>query len=119
MNIDAVLKEVTISHRRRKLNQIIQGNGLRDAYLAKLARVRVQEGGISRLCMQALLWLSQSKRVLNAKELSQALEVEIGSTDLDPQNLPAIEILLGCSFVFVTLEESSHTVHLVHYSLQE
>jgi len=119
LNIDAVLKEVTISQRKKKLNQMIQGNGLQDAYSARLARVGAQDGGMLRLNMEALMWLSHSNRALNANELCQGSEVAIGSTDLDCQNIPAIEILRGCYFGLVTLEESSNTLHLVHYTLEE
>ena len=47
-----------------------------------------------------------------------SLEVE-GSTDLDIRNIPAIEALLACSLGLVTVEQSSSTVRLVHYTLQE
>ena len=119
LNIDAVLEEVTIRQRKKKLDQMMKGNGLRNAYSATLARVRAQKGSMSRLAMEALMWLSHSKRPLNASELCHALGVEIGSTDLDPQNIPAIEILLGASLGLITLEAFSHTLRLVHYTLQE
>jgi len=41
------------------------------------------------------MWLSHSKGPLNVHELCDTLGVEIGSTDLDPQNIPAVETLLG------------------------
>ena len=98
---------------------MIQGNGLRDAYSATVERIRAQEGGMSRLGMEALMWLSHSKRPLSANELCHALGIELGSIDPDPRNIPAIEILLGCSLGLVTLEASSQTLRLVHYTLQE
>ena len=69
--------------------------------------------------MEMLMWLSHSERALNTNELCHALGVEIGSTDLNSQNIPAIETLLGCSLGLVTVEASSYTVRLVHYTLQE
>jgi len=119
LNIDTVLEEATISQRKKRLDRVIQGNSLRDAYSATLERIRAQRGGISKLGMGALMWLSHSERPLNANELCHALGVEIGSTDLDSQNIPVIETLLGCTLGLVTLEASSHTLHLVHYTLQE
>ena len=55
LNIDAVREEVAIHQRNEKLDQMIQSNGLQDAYSATLARIRVQKGGISRLGMDALI----------------------------------------------------------------
>ena len=119
LNIDAVLEEVTISQRKQKLDQMIQGRGLLDAYSATLARIKAQKGSKARLGMEVLMWLSHAERPMNANELCHALGVEVCSTNLDPQNIPAIETLLGCSFGLVTLEASSYTVRLVHYTLQE
>jgi len=119
LNIDAVLEEVTISQRKKKLEQMIKGGGLRDAYSATLERIKAQKGSKARLGIEVLMWLSHSERPLNANELCHALGVEIGSTDLDYQNIPAIETLLGCSLGLVIVEASSHTVRLVHYTLKE
>ena len=65
------------------------------------------------------MWLSHSERPLKADELCYAMGVEIGSADLNSQNIPTIETLLGCSLGLVTVEASSYTVRLVHYTLQE
>ena len=96
---------------------MIQGNGLRDAYSATLARIKAQKGSKSKLGMEALMWLSHSGRPLNANELCYALGVEIGSVDLDSQNIPAIETVLGCSLGLLIVEASTYTVRLVHYTL--
>ena len=98
---------------------MIQGNGLRSAYSATLARIMAQKGSKSKLGMEVLMWLSHSERPLNTDELCDALGVEIGSTDLNSQNIPMIETLLGCSLGLVIVEASSFTVRLVHYTLQE
>ena len=98
---------------------MIKGNGLRDAYSGTLARIKEQKGSRSRLGMEVLMWLSHSEGYLNASELCHALGVEIGSTDLNSQNIPTIETLLGCSLGLVTVEAYSHTLRLVHYTLRE
>ena len=45
--------------------------------------------------------------------------VEINSTDLNPENVPAIETVLACSLGLVVVEASSRTVRLIHSTLQE
>jgi len=65
------------------------------------------------------MWLSHSERPLNVNELCHALGVEIGSTDLNSREIPAIETLLRCSFGLVTVEAPSYPVRLAHYTLQE
>ena len=119
LNINAVLGEVTIHARRKKLDEMVQGNGLRSAYSATLKRIQAQEGSRSRLGMEVLMWLSHSEQPLKADELCYAMGVEIGSTDLNSQNIPTIETLLGCSLGLVTVEAYTYTVRLVHYTLQE
>ena len=90
-----------------------------DAYSATLARIKAQKGSKSKLGMEALMWLSHSERPFLANELCHALAVEIGSIDLDYQNIPSIETLLGCSLGLVIVEASSYTVRLVHYTPKE
>ena len=119
LNIDAILGEVTIRQRRKKLEEITQGNGLSDAYTATLTRLKSQKGYKSVLGLNVLMWVLYSERPLRAQELCHALGVEIGSTDLDPENVPALRTLLASCLGLVTVEASSSTVRLVHFTLQE
>ena len=119
LNIDAVLGEVTIRQRRKKLEEIVQGNGLSDAYAATLTRVKAQKGNKSVLGLKVLMWVLYSERPLQAQELCHALGVEIGSSDFDPENVPSLRTLLGSCLGLVTIEASSSTVRLVHFTLQE
>src|SRR5205807_5356906 len=81
--------------------------------------IKMQKGNRTRLGMEALMWVSNSERPLQASELCHALGVKIGSRDLDPESVPTTRILLGCSLGLLTVEESSSTVRLVHFTLQE
>ena len=117
--IDAVLGEVTVSERRRKLDEMTVGNHLGDAYATTLARMKAQKGGKPRLGMEALMWVSNSERPLHTSELCQALGVKIGSADLDHENTPEIRTILRCSLGLITVDASSSTVRLVHFTLQE
>jgi len=119
LNIDAILGEVTIGRRRRKLEEMTRGNGLNDAYTATLARLKAQKGYRSVLGLKVLMWVLCSERPLRAQELCHALGVEIGSIDLDLENVPALPTLLGSCLGLVTVEASSSIVRLVHFTLQE
>jgi len=119
LSIDAILGEMTIRQRRKKLDEVKRGNGLSDAYTATLTRLKTQERGRSTLGLKVLTWVLYSERPLREEELCHALGVEMGSVDLDPENVPALRILLASCLGLVTVEESSSTVRLVHATLQE
>ena len=119
LGIDAILGEVTISARRQNLDEMIKGNHLGDAYATTLSRMKAQKGSRSRLGVETLMWVSNSERPLQTSELCHALGVNIGSADLDLENVPTIPTLLGCALGLITIEASSSTVRLVHFTLQE
>ena len=114
----AILGEATLTRRRKKLDKTTKGDGLGDAYTATISRIMALEGSGSKLGMEVLMWVSHAKRPLHINELCHALGVE-GSEDLDIRNIPTIDTLLTCSLGLVTVEKSSSTVRLVHYTLQE
>ena len=118
LNMDAILGEITLTRRRKKLEEITTGDGLGGAYTETLSRIQAQPGSRSKLSMDVLMWVSHAKRPLHVHELCHALGVE-GSIDLDIRNIPAIGTLLECSLGLVVVEEPSSTVRLVHYTLQE
>lgn len=116
ININAVREEATICQRKKKLGQMIQGNGPQDSHTAALARIKAQKGGKAGLSMEVLMRLSHSKRLSNASTLIHALKAETGSTDLDSQNIFAIETLLECSLRLVTVE-ASHILSVLSTTL--
>jgi len=117
--MDAILGEVTIRQRRKKLNEMTHGNGLSDVYTTTLTRLKAQKGYRSVLGLKVMMWVLYSERPLRAQELRDALGVEIGSVDLDPENIPALRTLVASCLGLVTIEASSSTVRLVHFTLQE
>ena len=119
LNIDAILAEVTLHQRRKRLDEMTRGEGLGDAYAATLSRIEAQQKSRSKLGIKVLMWVSHSERPLHVDELCHALGVEEGSMDLNTRNIPAIETLLTCCLGLVTVEKSSSTVRPVHYTLQE
>ena len=119
LNIDAILRGVTIAERRKKLEEMTLGNGLSDAYTATLTRLRAQAGNKSVLGLKALMWILNSQRPLRVEELCHALAVEIGSVDLDPEKVPQLQTVLSSCLGLVKVETTSRTVRLVHFTLHE
>ena len=119
MNIDAILQETTTRRRRQKLSAITDGLGLGSAYSETLGRIKRQGGGRARLGMAALMWISYSERPLKVDELCHALGVEVGSPNLDADNVPSIGTLRACCQGLVTVDKEASTVRLIHYTLQE
>ena len=118
LSIDAILSEATIRKRRERLDLMTSGLGLDGAYDATLDRIKGQGKGNSTLGMAALMWISCSERPMHLGELCEALAVEIGSGDMDDDNIPSEKTLLASCLGLVTVDESS-IVRLVHFTLQE
>src|SRR5437868_4126944 len=119
LNVDAILQETTIHRRRQRLSRMTDGLGLGDAYGATLSRIKGQGGEKSRLGLAALMWVSHSERPLKADELRHALAVEIGSSNLDTDNVPSIGTLLACSQGLIVIDKETSMVRLIHFTLQE
>jgi len=119
LSIETILEETTIYRRREKLGAIESGLDLGGAYKATLGRIRAQGGEKTRLGMAVLMWISHSRRSLQADEICHALAVRIGSKDINSDNIPAIPTLLSCCQGLVTMDKGTSTVRLIHYTLQE
>ena len=117
--MDAVLEDKTIHRRKQTLYKMTNGFGLDDAYSTTLDRIREPKGNRVNLGMEALMWISCSKRPLKPDELCHALAVEAGTTDFNVRNAPSTRTLLSCTLGLMTIDEHSSTVRLVHFTLQE
>src|SRR5207253_5303062 len=102
---------------RQKLNSMTDGLGLGDAYNATLDRIKGLGGEKARLGMAALMWISHSERPLKADELCHALAVEIGSANVNTDNVPSMGTLLICCQGLVAVEKEASTILLVHFTL--
>jgi len=98
---------------------MMRGNGLSDAYTATLTRLKAQKGDKPALGLKVLMWVLYSERPLRAAELRHALGVEVGSADLDLEYVPSLRTVLSSCLGLVTIEASSSTLRLVHFTLQE
>ena len=119
LNIKTILQETTLHRRREKLGTMIGGLGLGDAYSATIGRIKAQGVDRTRLGMAALMWISHSQRPLSADEICHALAVEIGSTDINPNNVPSIKTVLSCCQGLAAIDEGALAVRLIHFTLKE
>ena len=95
------------------------GVDLDNVYDQTLKRIREQKGDRSRLGIQVLMWVSHAKRPLRIDELCHALAVEPRSTDLDPENIPPQDTVLGSCLGLAVVNAETSIVRLIHYTLQE
>ncbi|KAK3896356.1 ankyrin repeat protein [Staphylotrichum tortipilum] len=71
------------------------------------------------LAKHILSWITCAKRPLSTMELQHALGVEVGETELDPDNIPLVEDIVSVCAGLVTVDEESGIIRLVHYTTQE
>ena len=69
--------------------------------------------------MALLMWISHSRLPLHADEMRHAKSIQIGSNDLNSNDIPTISILLGCCQGLTTMEKGISTIRLIHFTLQE
>ena len=119
LNIEAILQETTLYRRRVKLDTMTNGLGLGGAYDATIKWIKAQEGGRERLGMEVLMWISHAERPLNVDGICHALAVEIGFTDINPNNIPSIRTVLRCCQGLVAVDKGSSTIRLIHFTLKE
>ena len=119
LTTDAILGEPTTYGRRQRLRAMTEGLNLKGVYGVTLERIKEQGGEKARLGMRALMWVSHSERLLQLEELFHALAVEIGSTDLNIERIPSVEVLLGCCLGLLVVDREASTVRLIHFTLRE
>jgi len=117
LSIETILAETTICRRKEKLKQISKGQDVGDVYTATFERIKGQENARSRLGMNAIMWIAYSERPLQPDELCQPLGVEVGSKDLKKDSAPTMQTIMNCALGLVTVDSSSSTVRLVHFTL--
>ena len=65
------------------------------------------------------MWVSHAERPLRIDELCHALAVDPQSTDMDPENIPPRDTVIGSCLGLAVVDAETSTVRLIHYTLQE
>jgi hypothetical protein len=71
------------------------------------------------LAFRVLSWLSNTTRALTIEELKIAVSIEKNQPNLDPDSIPAAEMLADVCAGLVIIEEGSSIVRFAHYTTQE
>jgi len=90
------------------LAAITNGLGLEGAYIQMLREIKGEDGEEARLGI-ATFWGSHSERSLKDDELRHSLGVEIGSRDLDSDDIPSLVTLLVCCQGLFTVDKNAST----------
>ncbi|KAF1844490.1 uncharacterized protein K460DRAFT_404787 [Cucurbitaria berberidis CBS 394.84] len=94
LHFDSLVGKKTAKAVRTALETFITGSGAYDsAYRAAMQRIEGQVTDQEELAKQALAWITCARRPLSTLELQEALGVEIGELELDPETSQILETL--------------------------
>jgi hypothetical protein len=91
LHLDSLTEKRTVKEVRAVLSNM--ADDLDIAYDVVVNRINQQSQGDKSLAWRTLSWITHAKRPLRRAELREALAVEPGATELDPENLPDMDIV--------------------------
>lgn len=92
---------------------------LPEAFEETIGRIQRLPESRRRLGMNALMWICHARRPLTVWELSNALSVKLGQTELSPKHCPSSSIILECCQGLATFDKDRIGIRLAHYSILE
>lgn len=104
---------------RLKISSTNNSSPLMPTYNRAMEIIRVQPKNCTELAFNILSWLIKAQRTLTVHELQLAVSVEHDWPTFDDQDLPDRKTLLDVCASLVIIDESSDTIKLTHYTVQE
>ncbi|KAF4843016.1 Vegetative incompatibility protein HET-E-1 [Colletotrichum siamense] len=102
------------------LGKLATGSSAYDnAYDEAMERIEGQLPDEETLAKEALSWIVHATRPLKTRELQHALAVEIGTAELDEDNITDLEDIVSVCAGLIIIDEESKVIRLVHYTTQE
>ncbi|KAK4244073.1 ankyrin repeat-containing domain protein [Corynascus novoguineensis] len=118
--VDGMFLLASVKAVRAALETLHTGSQAYDhAYNDVMDRIEGQLKDQEQLAKQVISWITCAKRPLSTTELRHALGVEVGETELDPDNIPLVEDIVSVCVGLITVDEESNIIRLVHYTTQE
>ncbi|KAL7800620.1 ankyrin repeat-containing domain protein [Trichoderma afarasin] len=110
--LQVVLKDI-----RRASSSSDKSRVLEEAYDKSMERIQQLKGDLPCDGLLILSWIVKAKRQMKLAELQEALAVELGSSELNSDNIPTVEHITEACASLVVIE--GDTLELVHYTAQE
>ncbi|KFY41758.1 hypothetical protein V494_02806 [Pseudogymnoascus sp. VKM F-4513 (FW-928)] len=120
LHVESLRGKMTKKAIRSTLRNLPRGStALNKAYDEAIERIESQLPEQSELAKTVLSWISYAMRQLTTKELTHALAVEEGESELDEDNILDMEDIISVCAGLVAVDEESDIIRLVHYTTQE
>ncbi|KAF7364324.1 ANK-REP-REGION domain-containing protein [Mycena sanguinolenta] len=116
LHIDSLLTKHTVKAIREALKNM--PGDLDGTYAEVVARINDQTTDDKTLAWLILSWMTHAKRPLRPTELKEALAVESGAAELDPENFLDMDSILSVCAGLVVIHEEDDIIGLVHYTVQ-
>ncbi|KAL8901819.1 MAG: hypothetical protein Q9207_005011 [Kuettlingeria erythrocarpa] len=120
LHVDSLLDKCTKKKILSTLDGLPKGSkALDEAYNDAIQRIEGQLPEKSTQAKRVLSWITYAQRPLSTEELSHALAVEVGDSELDMDNIPDVEDMVSDCAGLVIVDDESNIIRLVHYTTQE
>ncbi|KAB5558216.1 hypothetical protein GE09DRAFT_1173204 [Coniochaeta sp. 2T2.1] len=120
LHLDSLVGKRSPKAVRTALGKLPSGSDAYDhASKNAMERIEGQLADQEELAKQVLAWITCAARPLSITEIQHALAVEVGTRELDQDNLPDLEDLVSVCAGLVAVDEESHIIRLAHYTTQE
>ncbi|KAJ7605877.1 ankyrin repeat-containing domain protein [Roridomyces roridus] len=117
LQIESLETKHTVKAVRDTLNRM--PSDLKHTYDDVIDRIDRQGEDDKRLAWLVLSWIAHAQRPLHPHELREALAVELGATQLNPENLVEVDTIISVCAGLVVLNREDETIRLIHYTVQK
>ncbi|KAJ7144579.1 ankyrin repeat-containing domain protein [Mycena epipterygia] len=116
LHIDSLTTSLTIREVRDALKNM--PNDFDRKYDEIVDRIDRQLDKYKAIAWSTLSWITNTKRPLHSSELREALAIEPGAKELDPETLLDMDTILSVCTGLVVLNEGDDIIRLIHYTTQ-
>ncbi|KAJ6521461.1 hypothetical protein DFH09DRAFT_1192711 [Mycena vulgaris] len=116
LHIDSLTTKHTVKAVRAALTNM--PDDLDSTYDEVVDRINRQSEDDKTLAWRTISWVTNAKRPLRPSELREALAVEPGTTELDPDNRLDMDTILSVCAGLIVINEADKRVRLIHYTMQ-
>ena len=115
--MDLLEDQVSLKKIRNAIEHLPQG--LDAVYEEAWKRIQQQSPGYSDLAQQVIQWLSSAFTQMTVNQLRHAMATEEDDSDINEENMPAVDILVAACQGLVKIDRGSGIIRLAHFTTYE